>query len=418
MTKFIIKGGRPLVGKIKVSGSKNAALPILAATLLTSNVCEISNVPWISDVQVMCEILKDLGAKVERKGDLIRVSTKEVKSYKPSPSLVKKLRASVLLMGALLARFGKVLINHPGGDLIGARPIDIHLSGFRSLGVKISKRDDLYYLEAKKLIGQRIIPREESVTGTENILMAACRASGKTTIRLAACEPEVEDLANFLKKMGAKIRGEGTHQIETFGMKKLKGAKYSVIPDRIEVGTFALAAASTGGNVLIEGIKSSHLESFLWKLKEVGVNFKVGEDYLNIVPSHHLKATNIKTAPYPGFATDFQAPFAVLLTQASGKSIIFETIFEERLSYIAELVKMGAEAKILNPHECEIKGPTKLKGTRLTVHDLRAGATLILADLVASGRSEINQVEIIDRGYERLEEKLRSLGADIKRQEN
>lgn len=415
MAKYIIEGGRPLRGRVKVSGSKNAALAILAATLLTKETCEISNVPDISDVEIMCKILEDLGAEIERRAKAIKISTRLVKSYRPSPSLVGRMRASVLLMGALLGRFGKVIIPHPGGDLIGPRPIDIHLDGFRSLGAKISFKNNLYFLSSSGLSGQKIIPRQESVTGTENIIMAATSASGKTTLRLAACEPEVEDLINFFKKMGIRIKGGGTHQIEVFGPASPKGVKYAIIPDRIEAGTFAIAAAATKGDVLIEKIRPDHLESFLNKLKEIGVNFKVGKDFLHIKSSPHLRAANIKTAQYPGFATDFQAPISALLTQAKGRSLIFETIFEERLSYISELVKMGAAAKILNPHEAEILGPTKLYGTKLRIHDLRAGATLILAALVASSKSEIHQAEIIDRGYENLEGKLLSLGAKIKR---
>lgn len=417
MSRFIVEGGIPLKGTIRISGSKNSALPILAATLLTKKTCEIHNVPQILDIEVMIEILRKLGAEIEREGDKIRILTKNVKSYKPDPKLVNKLRASILLMGVLLARFGKVVISHPGGCLIGARPIDIHLKAFEELGAEILRRGNSYYLKASRLIGSRIIPRESSVTGTENVLMAASLASGKTTIRLAAQEPEVEDLANFLKKLGVKIKGEGTNQIEVWGtnINSFKGVKHSIIPDRIEAATFIIAGLVTGGKLTVKNINSNHLEAFLNKLKDIGVRLKIGSNFVTVFPSKNLKSCNVKTAAYPGFATDFQAPLSVLLLKARGKSVIFETIFEERLNYIQELVKMGAKAKILNPHEAEIIGPSHLRGTHLMTHDLRAGASLILAALSASGVSEIDGAEIIERGYEKIEQKLRFLGAKIKK---
>ncbi len=415
MSKFIIQGGIPLRGEVRVSGSKNSALPILAATLLTNQECQISNVPDISDIQVMLEILKKLGAQIERQGNKVKISAKNITNFKPDPTLVIQMRASVLLLGALLGRSNKVVLAHPGGCLIGPRPIDIHLDAVRKLGAEVKVRKGLYYITAKRLRGSKIVPRGLSVTATENILMASVLASGKTVIKLAACEPEVEDLAKFLKKMGAKIRGEGTHCLEVEGVGKLYGAKHNVIPDRIEAATYIIAGAATGGDVVVKDLNPDHLESFLNKLEEIGVKFNVGRNYVHVLPSERLRPGEIKTAPYPGFATDYQAPLAVLLTKAWGKSIIFETIFEERLNYLQELAKMGARVKILNPHEAEIIGPSKLQGTRLTTYDLRAGATLILAALSAKGVSEIEGIEIIDRGYENIERKLVSLGAKIER---
>ncbi len=417
MSKFIIKGGVPLKGEVKISGSKNAALPILAATLLTNDTCKIYNVPNITDIQIMIKILKKLGSRISFKNNKITISNKNVRSFKPDYTLVTKIRASVLLMGALLGRFGKVKIAHPGGCLIGSRPIDIHLEGLKSLGVKIVIEDNNFILKTLKLKGANINPKKISVTGTENILMAACVASGKTVISPAAAEPEVIDLVSFLKKMGAKIKGEGTNKIEVLGVKKLKGTEHSVIPDRIEAGTFIIAALVTKGNVIVKNINIKHLESFLEKLKELNVRFDQGPDFIHVKYSDNFKATNIKTAVYPGFATDFQAPISVLLIQASGKSTIFETIFEERLNYLNQLVKMEAKAKILGPQKAEIYGPSQLKASKISSLDLRAGATLILAALCASGESEIGQAELIDRGYEKIEEKLRNLGAKIRRVE-
>ena len=416
MSKFLIQGGQKLNGVISVSGSKNAALPIIAATLLTDQKCVIRNVPKIADIDVMLEILADLGAEIAWIGEhTLEINTKNVKSYTPNPVLVNSIRASVLFMGPLLMRFGKVKIAKPGGCLIGSRPLDTHLEAFADLGATIKNDGKFFNLEIKKIKNSYIALREISVTATENILMASCIASQNVTINLAACEPEVSDLANFLNKMGAAIKGIGSHKLEVSKCKKLKGIDYTIIPDRIEAATFIIAGAVTKGKLLIKNVIPEHLDYVLIKLRNIGVNFRVNKNSIEVLPNSNFKATNIRTDIYPGFATDFQAPISVLLTQSKGKSEIFETLFEGRLNYIHELVKMGANAKLIDKHNAEIYGPTKLVGKKITTLDLRAGATLILAALVAKGTSEIDRIELIDRGYENIEKRLNLVGAKIKR---
>lgn len=415
MSKFIITGGRPLRGKINVSGAKNAALPIIAATLLTRKPCTITNVPRIGDVLVMLRILEKLGAQVEFKNHTLKICTRNVKSYKPDIKLVGQLRASIVLLGALLARFGKAQIHYPGGCLIGARPLDTHLQAFKDLGAKIRSQGKIYYFELKHPRKKKIILAEMSVTATENILLACATSSDKNEIRLAACEPEIENLIDFLKKMGVKIKGKGTHNLEITGSSSLKSANIKIIPDRIEAATLVILGAATKSQIEIGNVNLDHLDMFLNKAKEVGINLQTRKNSIIIKPSQKFNPVKIRTDVYPGFATDFQAPFAVLLTQAKGKSIIFETLFENRFGYIGELVKMGAKAKLNDLHRVEIYGPTKLRGTKINSLDLRAGATLVIAALCAQGTSEINNVEVIDRGYEALDKRLSKLGAKIKR---
>jgi len=416
MSKFIIQGGKPLRGKIRVSGMKNAATPILAASILTREDCIIDNMPKITDVERMENILRGLGASVKRiSKHRVEINCSKIDTTNPDFQEVKEMRSSILLMGPLLARFKKIKIPHPGGCIIGARPIGTHFEALEALGAKITQDQNYLHLEAKKLIGTKIVLREFSVTATENAMMAACFASGISVIKIAAAEPHIQDLADFLNSMGAKIKGAGTHTITIEGVEELHGTKYTLAPDQIEAGTFVIAAIVTRGDVIIDKINPDHLDIILEKLREARANFEVGKDYIHIKPSSLLKATNIDTRPYPGFPTDLQAPWGVLATQAEGTTLIHETMFEGRLRYIDELKKMGANAIIADPHRALITGPTPLYGTQITSFDLRAGATLIIASLIAEGQSEIKDIEQVDRGYEEIEKRLRKLGAEMKR---
>lgn len=411
--KFIIDGGKPLRGTIEVSGAKNAALKMIAASILSDGVCTLENVPEISDINTMVEIIKNLGGQVCRKKSKLSIDATGINNFHPPDDLVGLMRASVVVIGPLIARFGKAEIAEPGGCLIGARPIDTHINAFRKMGTLVSQKNGHFYFEINKLTGRTVVLDEMSVTTTENIMMMAVKAEGETEIRVAAAEPEIEDLANFLNKMGAKISGAGTHIIKIKGVKKLKGASHRVIPDRLEAGTFAIAAAASRGEMEIKNIIPSHLDMFLNKLKEINVNFQVSKNSLIVKPTTYFKPVFIDTRPYPGFPTDLQSPVAVLLTQAKGTSKIFETLFENRFNYVKELIKMGANAKILDPHTLIIHGPTPLYGKKITTYDLRAGATLVIAALIASGKSTLERVELIDRGYEKLDERLKKLGAKI-----
>ena len=403
-------------GKIRASGMKNAATPIIAATLLTSEECVISNVPKISDVLRMLDILKSLGASVEWTGDHeVKICTKDADIKLLDEKAVKSMRSSILFLGPLLARFKKVTIPEPGGCIIGNRPPDTHFYALGKLGAKITHENGCFTLEAEQLAGSLIILPEFSVTATENLLMAASLARGKTEVHLAAAEPHVQDLIKFLSKMGAKISGAGTHTLIIEGVEKLHGANHDVIPDQIEIGTLAVAVAVCGGEVTIENVIPAHLDIILLKLQEAGVNLEVGEDYLKIKPSANLRAFRLQTLPYPGFPTDLQAPFGVLATQCQGTTLIQDPLFEGRMGYVGELIKMGANAIVADPHRVVINGPTPLYGQEIKSFDLRAGATLIIAGLIASGETIINEAEIVDRGYERIEERLGELGAKIKR---
>ncbi|MCL5093964.1 MAG: UDP-N-acetylglucosamine 1-carboxyvinyltransferase [Patescibacteria group bacterium] len=416
MESFVIKGPAKLEGEVKVSGSKNAALPMVAASLLAEGKTVLKNVPDIRDIRNLVKILEGLGSKTNFKDNVLTLDNTNIKSCRPDFKLVCNLRASIMLIGSLLARLGKVEISKPGGCFIGSRPIDIHLKGFETLGAKIDQRGEIYNITVDKLKGAKITLRIVSVTATENILQTAVLAEGETEIRLAAIEPHVVDFCNFLNKMGAKIEGIGTHNLKVTGVKKLKPVEYTIIPDQIEAGTFAIAGIASKGEIVVNGFIEDHHESFLNKLEEIGANFNLENDRIAIKPSRVLKPVNIQTEIYPGFPTDLQAPFSILQTQAEGTSEIFETIFEGRLNYLHELSKMGASVVIKNPHQASIVGPTPLYGTHISSLDLRAGATLIIASIIALGTSEINGAEIIDRGYENIVGKLTSLGADIERE--
>ncbi|MEK7190129.1 MAG: UDP-N-acetylglucosamine 1-carboxyvinyltransferase [Patescibacteria group bacterium] len=414
MSQFLIKGGKKLNGDVEIGGMKNAAAPILAATLLTVDDCVIDRVPRISDVEKIMEIMKSLGAKVAWTGERqLTVNCANVNLQNVDKKMVKSMRASILFLGPLLARFKEVTLPEPGGCIIGNRPIDAHLFALQKLGAEISREKEFFHLKTAGLKGAKIVLPEFSVTATENAIMAATLADGSTTIKLAAAEPHVQDLIGFLNKMGAKITGAGTHSLKIEGVKKLSGTRHELIPDQIEIGTFAVAAAGTHGEISIHPIVPEHLDKILSVLSSIGVNWEIKGDALLIHHSHTLKAFKLQTMPYPGFPTDLQAPFGVLATQCQGTSLIHDPLFEGRLGYINELIKMGANAVVCDPHRVLITGPAPLYGQEIKSFDLRAGATMIIAGLIADGETILNEAEIVYRGYERIDEKLRLLGADI-----
>lgn len=415
MPKFIIEGGNSLSGRVKISGSKNAALPIIAACLLTEEASTLKNVPDISDVHTLLKILNYLNIKTEYKNGTLKIDPRKIENKHIPHELVSKMRASILLLAPLLARLKKVELSFPGGCVLGKRPIDAHLHAFEKLGGEVASSNEMIHIRTDRLKGKAFSMTEMSVTATENAIMAAVLAEGKSKIRLCAAEPHIQDLCIALNSSGAKIKGIGTHELEIEGVKKLKAIKHSVCSDYLEVGTFAIAAAITGGHVIIENATESHLDSFWQKLKEAGVHCKHRENEVEIFPSLNLKAVNVRTAVFPSFPTDLQAQFAVLLTQASGASKIFETLFEGKMNYIFELEKMGAQVAFINNHQAMIFGKKELKGTPVSSLDIRAGAAMVLAALVAKGETEISNINYIDRGYSNLVEKLQSLGAKIKR---
>ncbi|MBU1038674.1 UDP-N-acetylglucosamine 1-carboxyvinyltransferase [Patescibacteria group bacterium] len=415
MGSLLIEGGRPLHGQITVQGAKNATTPIVAACLLTQEVVKLNNVPQIADVEKMLALLVGLGAKVVRQGESVQIEAKEISAAKLDRALVRSMRSSVLMFGPLLSRLGEVSLPEPGGCIIGNRPLAAHFVGLKQLGAKVEQVEDSYVLKANGLHGAQIVLPEFSVTATENIIMAAVLAKGLTTIELAAAEPHVQDLCNFLNKLGAQISGIGTHKLVIEGVSKLTGGEHTIIPDMVEAGTWAVLAAVGRGEIKINSIMPEHLSIVLLKLKEIGVDFTLEENSLIVRASRQLKPFKLQTMPYPGFATDLQAPFAVLATQASGSSLIHDPLYEGRLNHIAELTKMGANAVVADPHRVIINGPTPLYGREIRSFDLRAGATLIIAGLIAEGQTVINDLEIVDRGYQHLVERLTTLGAKVKR---
>lgn len=422
MAKFLVKNSEPLVGEVTISGSKNAVLPIMAAALLTDEVCNIMDVPKLRDVDVMCNILGRSGANVREdyKNNQVFIEAREITENEAPYALVKRMRASVLLMGPFLARTGKAKMPLPGGCAIGARPIDLHLKGFAALGAKIVEEKEKGYVEAiaeDGLTGCNLYLDFPSVGATENIMMAAVLAKGTTIIENVAEEPEIVDLANFLNKMGARIKGAGTDTIKIEGVEKLSGARHSVIPDRIETGTFMVAAAITRGNLLIKNALPDHVKPIIAKLKECGVVVEDGFDGLRVRGDlNPLVATDIKTLPYPGFPTDMQSIFMAFLATTEGRSSIIETVFENRFMHVAELERMGARIET-EDRKAIVTGPTKLVGAKVLATDLRAGAAVVLAGLVASGETEVSEIYHIERGYENFIEKFRSLGARIDRME-
>jgi len=417
--KFVIQGGKKLSGEIDVRGSKNAAGPALIACLLTKEECIIDNVPFIEDILNILDILKSMGVEVEKiSGEKVRVKAENVVLDKIDFEKVSKTRISVLFFGALLNRAKKFKLPPPGGDRIGLRPISVQLRALEKMGAVIEKKDSFYEVSCEKLIGKEIVLEEFSVTATESLLLAAVLAEGKTIIKGAAAEPHVQDLGEMLLKMGAKIEGLGNHVITIEGVEKLHGCAHSVIPDPIEAGTFIVIGALIPGKIKVTGVNLSHLDLFLAKLEEMGVEMERGENYVLVSHSPKLKATKVQALPYPGFPTDLQAPMAVLATQSEGLSLIHDPMYDARFSYIQELNRMGAQAVVCDPHRVLISGVTQLHGERIKSFDLRAGATLILAGLVAKGETVIEDAEMVDRGYERFEQRLRALGARMKREQD
>lgn len=417
MSTFVIKGGKKLRGSIEVSGMKNAATPIIAATLLTDEECILENIPRLTDVTRLLQIFESIGSRVVWKDNhVVSICNKDVSLKSLDQKLVKAMRSSVLLLGPMLARFKEIELPEPGGCIIGNRPLGTHFLALEKLGAEVKVKFDSYCLSAKELSGAVIVLPEFSVTATENALMASSLAKGETIIKLSAMEPHVLDLVAFLNKMGADIKEIGTHTLKIKGQKRLYGARHKIIPDQIEVGTFAVAAAATHGEVAIKNIAPEHLDIVLLTLQKIGVKFELDKKTLLVKPSVNLQAFKLQAMPYPGFPTDLQAPFGVLATQCRGTSLIHDPLYEGRLGYINELQKMGANAVICDPHRVLITGPTPLYGQEIKGLDLRAGATMVIAGLVAEGETRLSGAEIIDRGYEHLDERLRGLGAEIGRE--
>lgn len=417
MEKLIVKGGNRLVGAVKTSGAKNAVLPIIAASILGTTPSHLDEVPMLEDVHTISEVLKCLGlaVKCSPEKNVLDIDSTEITSYEAPYELVRTMRASFLVMGPLLARIGKARISMPGGCAIGARPIDIHLKGFEALGVKIEQGHG--YIEASApegLKGTSIYFDFPSVGATENIMMAASLADGTTILENVAEEPEIVDLANYLNKMGAKIRGAGTDTIRIEGVDKLHGADYTIIPDRIEAGTYMIAAAMTGGDVVVENVLPEHQKPLIAKLREAGAVVEEDIDKVRVIGQNPLKAVSIKTLPYPGFPTDMQAQMMAMMVIAEGRSKVTETVFENRFMHVVELNRMGAQIST-EGRSAVIDGPSKLTGCDVRATDLRAGAAMILAGLVAEGTTRIGDLHHIDRGYENIVAKLKNLGADIER---
>jgi UDP-N-acetylglucosamine 1-carboxyvinyltransferase len=418
MDKLVIRGGEPLLGTVRISGAKNAALPCMAAALLTDEPVILENIPQVSDIETTRKLLAAMGAEVElgygRAQHRTTIHCKTIASAEASYELVKTMRASTLVLGPLLARCGRARVSMPGGCAIGARPIDLHLRGLERLGATITQEHGYVEAAAERLKGAEIVFDKITVTGTEDLLMAATLADGETVMRNCAQEPEVTDLAALLNKMGAKIEGAGTPTIRVKGVGKLGGAKHRIIPDRIEAGTFIIAGAMTGGDLKVSACDPSHLGSLLKKLEETGVRTKISGDTVRVMGDAPLKAMDITTEEYPGFPTDMQAQFMALATQAEGTTVVTENIFENRFMHALELVRMGANIKI-EGRRAVVRGKTPLSSAAVLASDLRASASLVLAALVADGETIIDRVYHIDRGYEHIEEKLKGVGAEIRR---
>lgn len=418
MPKIIVKKSGPLKGTVKVSGAKNSVLPIMAASLLAQDKCTLEEIPGLRDVDVMAEVLTSLGSDIKKNSDgILEINSAKIDNYEAPYDLIKKMRASFLVIGPLLARMGKARVSLPGGCVIGARPIDLHLKGLSALGAKINLGHGYVEATADKLIGDKIYLDFPSVGATENIMMAASMAEGQTIIQNAAEEPEIVDLANFLNSLGANIKGAGTDTIKIQGVKELGGSKHTVIPDRIEAGTYMVAAAITGGDITVKNALTDHLKPMIAKLKEAGAEIEENGDHVRVRAANGIKAIDVKTLPYPGFPTDMQSQFMALLSVAQGTSVIIETVFENRFMHVSELNRMGANIKI-EGHSAVVQGVKALEGAQVRATDLRAGAALILAGLVAEGQTEISDIYHIDRGYVEIENKLKSLGANIERIEN
>lgn len=418
MEKIVVEKSPALKGRVRISGAKNAALPILAACLLGTEDIYLEEVPELQDVHIMCQVLEALGSEVEVLGKgKLKINSAHLKEYKTPFELMNKMRASFLVMGPLLARMGKTKNSLPGGCSIGARPIDYHLKGFRALGAEIHEDIGNITASCDELVGEKIYLDFPSVGATENIMMAAVLAKGETIIDNAAKEPEIVDLSNFLRKLGAKVTGAGTSTIRIVGVDRLGGARHAIIPDRIEAGTFMVAAAITGGDVLVENVITNHIKPVIAKLKESGAEVIEEGENVRVIGRPLPEAIDIKTLPYPGFPTDMQAQFMAYMTQCKGSNVAIETVFENRFMHVEEFEKMGADIKI-DGRSAVVIGPKRLHGAHVRASDLRAGAALILVGLVAEGKTHIHDIYHIDRGYEDIEEKFRNLGAVISRVES
>jgi len=415
LDKLIVEGGVPLRGEVVVGGAKNAALPALAASLLAegTDVC-LENVPPVVDIRTMCSLLRNLGAAIDLEGSSARISPKDLKNREAPYDLVRTMRASVLVLGPLLGRYGYARVSFPGGCAIGARPINLHLSGLESMGARISLEGGYIEAQAKRLKGAEIYLDTPSVTGTENLMMAAVLADGKTCIANAAMEPEIVDLATLLTAMGARIRGAGTERIEIDGVSRVSGTTHCIIPDRIEAATYAAAAAMTGGDIHLRGACKDHVHAVIQKMTGAGVVFLADAEGLRVTAPGRLRSVDIKTAPYPGFPTDVQAQFMAMMCVADGTSVIRETVFENRFMHVAELKRLGADIQIEGP-SAVIRGSASLQGAPVMATDLRASASLVLAGLSASDTTVVSRIYHLDRGYTAIEEKLSRLGARIRR---
>jgi UDP-N-acetylglucosamine 1-carboxyvinyltransferase len=414
--KLIITGGQPLDGEIRISGAKNAVLPILAATLLSEGPVMISNVPHLHDVTTTMELLGRMGVDLTVDEKLnVEIDSSTVTQFRAPYELVKTMRASILVLGPLLARYGRAEVSLPGGCAIGSRPVDLHIKGLQAMGANIVIENGYIIAKAKRLKGAKLVMDTVTVTGTENLLMAATLADGETIIENAAREPEVVDLANFLTKMGARISGAGTDTIVVQGVKSLQGTRYEVLPDRIETGTYLVAGAITGGRVKLKNTDPTILDSVLGKLTEAGAKIETGPDWIELdMRGKRPQAVEVRTAPYPAFPTDMQAQFTALNSVAEGVGTVIETVFENRFMHVLELMRMGADIKVQG-NTALIKGVKKLTGAPVMATDLRASASLILAGLAANGETVVDRIYHIDRGYETIEEKLRQLGCQIRR---
>ena len=414
MDKIVIRGGERLIGDVEVSGSKNATLPIFAASLLVEGTNLFHNVPHLMDVRTIVKVLKNLGVKIEEDGRTYRIDATRISNHEAPYDLVKTMRASILVLGPLVARMRKAMVSLPGGCAIGARPINLHLMGLEAMGARIELRHGYIEAKADRLKGVDLSFDTTTVTGTENLMMAATLAKGKTTLQNAAMEPEVIDLANVLNKMGARITGAGTNLIEIEGVESLHAVEHSVIPDRIEAGTLMVAAGVTRGNIRMLNCPFPHMETVVHKLREAGMEIETDGEGVRAVGNKRIKSVDVKTQPYPGFPTDMQAQFMVLMSLARGLSVISETIFENRFIHVSELRRMGADIRIQG-NTAIIQGVGNLSGAPVMATDLRASASLLLAGLAATGVTEVSRVYHLDRGYDGLDKKLANMGADIKR---
>lgn len=414
MDVFEIRGDRPLSGETEIYGAKNAALPILAATVMAEDTCFIKGVPDLEDVKVMMDILRALGAQVERVGDVVTVHPKNIASTNVPSDLMRKMRSSIFLMGPLLARFGEVRISKPGGCVIGQRPIDFHLRGMRALGAEIEEEHGYIRCVSNRLFGTSIILDFPSVGATENLIMAAALSDGLTVIENAAREPEIVDLADFLNRCGANIEGAGEDKIFIQGVHHLHGAEHKIIPDRIVAGTLLVAAAATKGRITVTNACPSHLGALLSKLRESGVRVKAEGDIIQVESFSPMQAVDVRTAPYPGFPTDLQAPLMAALTTAQGASLIRESVFEARFKHVNELARMGADVSV-DFQTAVVRGVSRLSGASVEATDLRGGASLVIAGLMAEGTTRVEGLHHVDRGYQELDVYLRDLGADIDR---